>query len=786
MPTTFTSDDITLLGYREAEQRAKTPEFDVFDAFTKVGPEDITTRFIYLKTRCTLEAATQASKNIAATGRTYVVKANSLQIADEKLSVIFGNHVHLRVQDELVWEVLLDSFSDYLQHLKNDVPAEVHFIPPRSRERNVGAKLMPHLRDYLTGRSGKDDNGTLKVLSANAGVGKTTLSRWLVLWLVDKISIAKTIPIYVEAQHWQKLKISSIQGLWDVIDNSLRMFSAPHLQLNEELFLHALRQGYFSFIFDGFDELCSQGTAQFDPPSVLEELSGVVKSDESEARILLTTRTLFWDAQISEVPNNVKVWSLEAFNSQQAKDYFLKVFGQSTPECNAARGLYSELRKSAIPRQHTGSVRDQFVNLPLCVRMVVDHVNRGGRSVTTDSDEPILMSFLNGICEREINRQGFVTQARSQLTSFRDMAMGYGLNPVFSIEDLGTTPGGFEEEDLERAADHALLEQHSPGLFKFRYDFVVPFLRAAEISAWILGAKNDFNTLPASMISTLVREADGKEQVLEQLPNYLDSEDIDSVMEKGQIAASVTGSASSLGKQTKYVSSFFFHVAHSLISGEAGSTRKERSERLFSKVFESNGNEQHSSGVVKGWGFLGMINGLDLREISFSKCNFKDVNFKNCIADRSTTFDNCLFEGSLRFDSDQAGWKQVTLKKNCEMKFPAAMSWETILNRSFRDDTDRVLHILRIGLGKFWYHGKIKPSLRMTNWTTGHLGQTGQAKELLEAMLREDVVRKIHISGVQEGGLAFDRDSIRDLQNFMDNSQLSGKIESVYRSLISA
>ena len=786
MPTTFTSDDITLLGYREAEQRAKTPEFDVFDAFSKVGPEDITTRFIYLKSRCTLEAATQAKKDIAVTGRTYVVKANSLQIADEKLSVIFGSHVHLRVQDELVWEVLLDSFSNYLQHLKDDVPAELHFISPRSRERNVGDKLMPQLREYLTGRSGKDDNGTLKVLSANAGVGKTTLSRWLVLWLVDNISSAKTIPIYVEAQHWQKLKISSIQGLWDVIDNSLRMFSAPHLQLNEELFLHALRQGYFSFIFDGFDELCSQGTAQFDPPSVLEELSGVVKSDESEARILLTTRTLFWDAQISEVPNNVNVWSLEAFNSHQAKDYFVKVFGQSTPECNAARGLYSELIKSAIPRQHTGSVRDQFVNLPLCVRMIVDHVRRGGSSVTTDSDEPILMSFLNGICEREVHRQGFVTQARSQLTSFRDMAMGYGRDPVFTIDDLGTTPGGFEEEDLERAADHALLEQHSTGLFKFRYDFVVPFLRAAEISAWILGAINDFNTLPESVKSTLVREADGKEQVLEQLPNFLGSQDIDNVMEKGQIAASVNGSASSLGKQTKYVSSFFFHVARSLISGEDGSTRKERSERLFFKVLESNGSKQVSSGVLKGWGFLGIINGLDLRGISFTKCNFKDVNFKNCIADRSTRFDNCFFEGNLRFDSDQAGWKQVTLEKNCEMKFPAAMSWESILNRSFRDDTDRILHILRMGLGKFWYHGKIKPSLRMTNWTSGHLGQTGQAKELLEAMLRVDLVRNIHISGVQEGGLAFDRESIRDLQNFMDNSQLSGKIESVYRSLISA
>ena len=783
MPTTFTSDDITLLGYKKAINCIETPEYDVFDAASKVGIEDVTTRFIYLKTRCTLEAARQASVQWGNTKSMCVVKANSRAIGDENLSKIFGKNVRLCVQDDLVWEILEDSFSDYLKHLKDDVPVEEHFISPRSRE--IGENLLLKLLNYLKGRSDINDTGKLIVLSANAGVGKTTLARWLIHNLVNQITTARTIPIYVEAQHWQKLKISSVHSLWDVIDNSLRMFSAPHLQLTEELFLHALRQGYFSFIFDGFDELCSQGTAQFDPSSVLEELSEAVKSDESEARILLTTRTLFWDAQIGEVPDNVKVWSLEAFNSQQAKNYFLKVFGQSTPKCKTARGLYSELIKSAVPRQHTGSVRDQFVNLPLCVRMVVDYVRRGGRSVTTENDKPILMSFLNGICEREINRQGFVTQARSQITSFRDMAMGYGMNPVFSLEDLGTTPGGFEEEDLERAADHALLEQHSPGLFKFRYDFVVPFLRGAEISEWILGAINDFNTLPESVISTLVREADGKEQVLEQLPNFLDTADLDSVMEKGQIAASMNVSASPLGKQTKYLSSFFFHVADRLISSESGNTKTDKSKRLFSKVLEINGNAQGLSSVLKGWGFWGFINGLDLRGISFSRCNFKDINFKNCITDKTTTFDKCLFEGSLRFDGAQAGWSQVTLHKNCEMKFPAAMSWEKILNRSFRDDSDRVLHILRIGLGKFWYHGKIKPSLRMTNWTTGHLGQTGQAKELLESMLKEDVVRKIHISGVQEGGLAFDRESIRDLQNFMDNSQLSGKIESVYRSLIS-
>ena len=336
-----------------------------------------------------------------------------------------------------------------------------------------------------------------------------------------------------------------------------------------------------------------------------------------------------------------------------------------------------------------------------------------------------------------------------------------------------------------RAAFLLWCEKDSSGQFRFRYDFVVPFLRAAEISQWILGANNDFNSLPGSVVSTLVREADGKEQVLEQIPNFLESADIDSVMQKGRIAAT-TNLSVTLGKQAKYLSSFFFHVAQSLVSGESEIRKADRTRSLFSNILEIRGDGQRMSGVLKGWGFLGVINGLDLRGIHFAECKFSHINFKNCMADKSTTFSNCLFEGSLNFNGNTAGWRRVTVDNNCNIRLPAASSWETILDRSFSDDKERALHMLRHGLAKFWHHGTIKASLRMSNWTTGPLGQTGRAPELLDAMLKEGLITKIHISGVQEGGIGFDRESIGDLQNFMDNSQLSGKIESVYRSLISA
>ena len=72
----------------------------------------------------------------------------------------------------------------------------------------------------------------------------------------------------------------------------------------------------------------------------------------------------------------------------------------------------------------------------------------------------------------------------------------------------------------------------------------------------------------------------------------------------------------------------------------------------------------------------------------------------------------------------------------------------------------------------------------MGNWRTGPLGHTGQGTALLDAMLKEGLVEKIKIGGTAEGGLAFDRSSIGDLQNFMDNNQMSGKVEAVFKRLL--
>ncbi|MCY4305541.1 MAG: NACHT domain-containing protein [Aestuariivita sp.] len=619
MATIFSSQDIKLLGYKLAEKSEEHSDYDIYDATSKMGIDDVKTRFIYLKTRCTLEGAKKVALERGQVKRVCVVKAKSSSLKIDRLESIFGKGTRICFQDELVWEALRDSFDDYLENLENRLPEEKHFIEPRSSETDVGEQLFDILRDHLIGRSNKIGDRRLLVLSANAGVGKTTLARQLTHKLVGEIrrSSSRTIPIYIESQHWQKLRIESIDSLWEVIDNSLRSLSSSHMRLNEELFNHAIQQGYFTFIFDGFDELCtSSKMSSFYPSLLLDQLSNVVGSNNSVARVLLTTRTMFWKSQVSNAPENTVVWPLDAFNKQEVYKYFLRVFGQKSPHLTKAKQVYNSLVSEALPKEKTGSVRDQFVNLPLIAKMIVDYVNNGGSTLYSSSSQPNLMKFLYAICEREIHRQNLKTPAHFQMNSFLDMAVEigeFGEEPRFTIEDLEYAQDGFVKEDLVTLTDHALLElDRNSSKYIFRYNFLVPFLRASEISKWITKDMKDDNWNSENRLISLVKEiVDGKEYVLEQIPNFLEETDIAKVIKNGE---ELSKSCNKGSQKDRYLSSSFFHIAQAISPNEDQMSKTERADKLFGQLFNIS-DDGNIDRTIDAWGFIGTINSLDLRNI---------------------------------------------------------------------------------------------------------------------------------------------------------------------------
>ena len=778
MARQFNDKDLYLLDYESVERMVDEPELSVYDASARAGADRVKHRFIYLKSRCTQKGAHRAVsflRDTSAPTKIFGVKASSLH-NQTVLGIIKREDCPLWSHEDLIWQQLGSVFEPYLAHLSETMALAPHFMAPRlkgSEQRDTGA--LPPMRRYMQGGDVRD-NGGIRVLSAHAGVGKTTLARHLVCELAIQRTSSRVVPIFVEAHHWEHLNnLEEIDDLWGIIKNSLDVIEPTQecsRRLSEDLFRHALQQGYLSFVFDGFDELC--GSDHFEAGRVLRELAAMA-TRESEARVLVTTRTLFWNAQIHTPPENVLVWHLDSFNSQQARGYFRRQFGQKSAKTKRANTLYDSLREESQPSEKTGSIRDQFVNLPLCIRMIADLVEASSAdSVTIPSSSAggsFLQRVLLGFCRREMKRIGIVSPAEAQLASFVDRAIDSNqLNPIFELEDLVLAVDGIQEDDLDRLDRHGLLDRGpGPGHYRFRYDFLGPHLRAVAIAGWLtdpVGSKS-FGTKHLPRI--LRGEADGQGFVLEQLRTLLDPDKVNVIMLRGR----------ELGGNGP-VGSFIFHLARELIE-RLKLPREEETRALLAGL--RGVSLENWDGRIEGWEFRGALENLHLAGVNFYRCKFRDVIFRRCVVDSRTEFSKCVFDGDLRFergdvDPSESQWKTVSVTPDCKMSGQARFVWSDVLGGHSASRNARIVDLLRIGLEKFWYSGQIRPKVKRSDWNKGLLGRTGRFKPLLDHMLKADLV-----SIDFRDRIVLARDSFPDIQNYMDNNQLSGRIRDVYERL---
>lgn len=780
MAQQFNERDIYLLDYDEVELKYDEPEeLSVYDAFAKAGADRVMHRFIYLKSKCSQKGAQRAVSYLRAPpdpAKSYVVKAASLH-SQTVLGIIERAVDSLLSHEDLIWQQFGSVFDPYLTHLSETMALAPYFMKPRLKgPKGPGQRddeAFPPIMSYMRGVD-SGDNGRVRILSAHAGVGKTTLARQLVRDLVERHKSSRVVPIFVEAHHWESLTLGEVDGLWGIIKHSLDVNDQTHecsRRLSADLFRHALRQGYLSFVFDGFDELC--GSDDFDAGRVLQELADMVR--ESEARVLVTTRTLFWEAQVHAPPKNVLVWTLDSFNTQQAHGYFRELFGQNSAKTKHAESLYNSLRReSQQPPERTGSVTDQFVNLPLCIRMIADLVKDSQTEPVTippRSGESFLQRVLHGFCEREMRRIRIVSTAEAQLVSFVDRAIDSNqLNPGFDLEDLVLAVGGIMENDLERLDRHGLLDRvPDSGQYRFRYDFLGPYLRAVAVAKWLTDPMGSASFGTKYLPRILRGEADGQGFVLEQLRTLLGPDKVAVIMSRGR----------ELGGDGP-IGSFIFHLARELIE-RLKLPREEETRALLAGL--SGVSPENWDGVLKRWEFRGTLESLHLAGVKFHRCKFRDVFFRGCVVDRRTVFSKCAFDGDLRFergdvDRSEFQWETVSFASDCEMSGLARFVWSDVLGGHSASRHARIADLLRIGLEKFWYSGQIRPKVRHDDWNKGILGRTGRSRPLLDHMLKAGLVSIDFRDRIE---LA--RDSFPDLQNYMDNDQLSGRIRDVYERL---
>jgi uncharacterized protein YjbI with pentapeptide repeats len=757
MASAFTSEDLMLLGYDEIRDVELGSQAIGFIAKTKAGIEQAEHVFVYFKTDATREDIIKAAKRIDGKRPTYVLRGKSGP-TDSLLKSAFSTGIKIFQIEELLWARVSELFRAYATNISTSIPEEPHFIAPRGEELETKERLDAFLVDYFTKAPAKESRKQFVVLKANAGVGKTTFCRQFVKELARRLATYKTIPVYVEAAHWGG-RVTNVSGLWDIIQLSLQSYDSSS-GISKNLFEAALRRGLILFVLDGFDELCSSPKSNISALEVIEDLLAL--AEDSDARILLTTRTPYWKAEVGEDPEQVHSLNLLPFNSQQAKEYIRLFFGKDTNKFESARQLYGEVTAHAVNPDNPGGAREQFWNLPIAVSIVCEAVKAGVSREDWASFS--LDDLLVAICERETKRQNLGISGLKQLLAFTELALldASKAVTVFDREDL--VAAGVPESDASKFISHPLLRFVDDKNYSFTYDFFGPFLRASEIRGAIISSDP---IIRSSILDAMKAEENGKGFQIEHAARLLERCDLEKTFEfLKRVPAGEQGAKS-----------FLVHLLLRQADTSADSvSAKDRGSLLIRALGDS-------IGAIRDARFTGAYERLDLSSQEFVNCEFRDVSFKG-VHFHGARFRSCRFDGEIQFltKSDEELFTKAVLI-DCEIRSSARLALEPLLSRDPSEQSDLIKDLLEAGLSKFWHNGRFRATIRKGDWKKGALGRSRSSNALLEVLRRAKLIQEAEISGVHEGGWVFNREAINDLQHFMDHRQLSGQVLKAFEEL---
>lgn len=746
---------LELLGYREIRQLQSDTTADVFIARYTAGIETNDVQFVYVKTRT--QRSDLGKLNFQKGVTTYFVVPDSSNLTQSDVDVAFvGSTFRLYRLADLVWAKVHAAFSAYIDGLRSGLVVEPNFVQPRTEKPNS----MPdsEIINFLASRTDAPPPGSVLVLRAAAAVGKTTLCRVVASKLLQAVDQFQAIPVLLESSHWSRLRLETTHDLWEIVRNSLLRY-APDLQITKSLFETALQTGYIVFIFDGLDELCGRSDATFNATDLVDELASIAA--DSSARMLVSTRTAYWDAEVKGSWPNVFKLDISPFNKQQAVAYFERRFSTDRSKRTKSRDLYERIVQANQLPPTPGGTRSQFVNLPACVSLLADIVDRNDSTeLATGSPQLLAETMLAFLCRRDRQRKSLSTPPEMQLFAFAQISATSSLAfPQYPIDLLSAA--GFEPADQDRLVDHPLLRLRADGTFDFTYEFLDPFFKAYFLATYL---HEPGRVIESDARQLMHANANGKSAVLEHLAGLC--VDIDS-RRIGAIAAETA-------KQDRRATSFLLHVALALADQEKR-THAERAEVL---CLASN---QRAVKVISSLSFTGSFERIDLRGHQITDCTFSDCSLIDIAVDGATSLHNCLFEGEIAFGSsaDIARWKTVAASGN-QADVRASLVVDFLVDSAASKRRDILLDAFNIALQKFWHGGVPRATIDRNHWKRGLLSQSPLSELILEAFLRFEVLSSIVISGTEAGGLLLNRATYPDIQKFMDSRALSGKLADAF------
>ncbi|HEX9729236.1 MAG TPA: hypothetical protein VGA37_12085, partial [Gemmatimonadales bacterium] len=109
------------------------------------------------------------------------------------------------------------------------------------------------------------------------------------------------VPILIDSKQWTEIPSEHLQSLAKTIVHSFRHYDAPiaWIEGHEDDFLRVmLKAELFAIIFDGFDEYVLRNRHRVTADETLATLAEL--ASVAGSRIVITSRTSFWDTSVSE------------------------------------------------------------------------------------------------------------------------------------------------------------------------------------------------------------------------------------------------------------------------------------------------------------------------------------------------------------------------------------------------------------------------------------------------------------------------------------------------------
>jgi len=800
---TITFDEVVrLINFSRVTKIAEKPyeiepnKWAFFSGINKVPGFEYRFDILYLFADATKDSIWYAAQAIKDPQNTQIVFAQSLNKWSREIQKqMSGRSKGISSTKEYLTLFIKDQLSVYQQKLIESAP-ENFIDPPYETPSGFKSRIPnPLLMMMLPDDSSQSQTGDFGILVAEPGQGKTYTAQHIASTLCSK----NLLPIYIHSQQWASLSSEDLSSLWKTITHSFKCFgsSIDWIEGCEELFLNVtMKAGIFRLVFDGFDEYILWNRGKVDTNHAIQNLAKL--SEDTGAPILVTSRTSFWESDISqeslrELKQQPGVFKIMPFDQNHARLYFAKCFKENEEKAKRALHIYDQLRKHGKKDDASNFAGRGFILYLIADLANDDEITPA--NVVVDG-LTVIQWVMKALCQREQVRQKLPINADKQLEIFREMAEAIACGEKMTTLHLSDIICCIADEVTEISAnilldesktkrgsfhDHPLVRKDiTTGEWDFVHEQLFFNLLAEQILFYTKNNGDSLNSLfnrlsTGSKLRNLMPEI--ATCIVAQLTGANEQEvgvnKIREVLKSLLCCEDSTSCSHDTTKLEKVLASSIALLAVNLFT-PLGSPRKDRTALLQSLMPALN---------FEGLHFSATISSMDFSNIEFKHCRFDNTIWANCKFTENTVFDSCHFIGGNIQKCEGFGlvnWKQELFDTEARENINAeriAAGKKKYTEESLRLDIESIIKkfIPKEGVGL--------KSVREDHLTSGIIVKSINRDLIINTLIRM-LFEEHHISGFSGVGYHIKDSAKSSILHYAINGVYTGPLNEAYQELV--